>query len=169
MPIFKTLIFTILVPGTVTILIPRWLLSAQTMLPSYGLRYLALIPISIGAAIYLWCARDFATAGRGTPAVFDPPRELVVRGLYRFTRNPMYIGILTILVGEAALFASVRLLIYAGCVALLFHTFVVLYEEPRLRMDFRGAYRTYCLLVPRWLPTFEHLSTSGRKNRNDKA
>lgn len=169
MPIFKTLIFTILVPGTVTILIPRWLLSAQTTAPSYGLRYLALIPISIGAAIYLWCAWDFATAGRGTPAVFDPPKELVVRGLYRFTRNPMYVGILMVLLGEAALFASIKLLVYACCVALLFHFFVVFYEEPTLRMDFGNAYRTYCLFVPRWLPSLDHLSTARRKDRQDKA
>ncbi len=165
MTLFKTLIFTILVPGTVTILIPRWLLSAQTTLPSYGFRYLALIPILIGATIYLWCAWDFATAGRGTPAVFDPPKDLVVRGLYHFVRNPMYVGILTVLFGEAALFASIKLLVYACCVALLFHTFVVLYEEPALRRKFGDSYRDYCLAVPRWIPSFDQLSTSGRKDR----
>ena len=95
MALLKTLIFTILVPGTVTILIPRWLLSAEAVQPTSAFRFVGLIPIAIGAAIYFWCAWDFATKGKGTPAPIDPPKELVARGLYRFVRNPMYAGVLS--------------------------------------------------------------------------
>lgn len=152
MPIFKTLIFTILVPGTMTILIPHWLLAAETLQPASVLRCFGLIPLAIGVAIYLWCAWDFATFGRGTPVVFDPPKNLVVRGLYRFVRNPMYVGILSILFGEAALFASSRLTVYAAIMALVFHTFVVFYEEPALRKQFGESYRSYFAKTPRWFP-----------------
>jgi len=152
MALLKTLIFTILVPGTVTILIPRWLLSAEAARPINALRFIGVIPIAIGAAIYFWCAWDFATKGQGTPAPIDPPKELVVRGLYRFVRNPMYVGVLSILIGEAALFASSALFGYAAVVFLLFYLFVVLYEEPVLGKQFGDAYRNYCAAVPRWIP-----------------
>ncbi len=152
MPIFKTLIFTILVPGTVTILIPRWLRAAETSAPTGSFRYLGFIPIAIGVAIYIWCAREFATFGRGTPVVFDPPKKLVARGLYRFARNPMYIGVLSILFGEAMLFTSLRLAGYAAIVALIFHTFVVFYEEPALQKQFGESYRSYFAQTPRWFP-----------------
>lgn len=153
MAMLKTLIFTILVPGTVTILIPRWLLSADASQPTGTLRFIGLIPIATGAAIYLWCAWDFASKGRGTPAPIDPPKELVARGLYRFVRNPMYIGVLSILIGEAVLSASSALLGYAALVFLLFYLFVVLYEEPALKKKFGEAYTNYCAAVPRWTPS----------------
>lgn len=156
MNIFKTLVFTILVPGTVTVLIPQWLLSAQPPQPTGAFRYFGLLPMTIGASIYLWCAWDFATAGRGTPAPIDPPKELVVRGLYRITRNPMYIGILLILWGEPLLFASAALAVYAGFVFLLFQLFIRFYEEPALTKQFGQAYRTYCATVPRWIPQFSN-------------
>lgn len=156
MPILKTLIFTILVPGTATILVPRWLLQSQTTQPTGALRLIGLIPILVGAAIYLWCAWDFATFGRGTPVIFDPPKKLVARGLYRFARNPMYVGILSILFGEAIFFSSAALFGYAAGIALLFHTFVVLYEEPTLRKQFGESYRSYCAETPRWFPRFSN-------------
>lgn len=114
MVLFKTLIFTFLVPGTVTILIPYWLMSSRAAqpLPLDAFRYLGAPPLLFGVAIYFWCAWDFTFAGRGTPAPIDPPKELVVRGLYRYVRNPMYVGILSILLGEALLFASQRLFEY---------------------------------------------------------
>jgi protein-S-isoprenylcysteine O-methyltransferase Ste14 len=142
------------VPGTVTILVPYWLLSSSPSPPlSAGpFRYFGLIPILIGAAIYFWCAWDFTFAGRGTPAPIDPPKELVVRGLYRYVRNPMYVGILSILLGEALLFSSRRLLVYTVIVFTLFFLFVTIYEEPHLKKKFGEPYRRYCNSVPRWLP-----------------
>ena len=154
MVLLKTIIFTFLVPGTVTILVPYRLLSSRSALSmQFGiLRYFGAMPILIGAAIYFWCARDFTFAGLGTPAPIDPPKELVVRGLYRYARNPMYVGILSILLGEALLFASQRLFEYTAVVFIFFFLFVVVYEEPMLRQKFGESYRLYCKNVPRWLP-----------------
>jgi protein-S-isoprenylcysteine O-methyltransferase Ste14 len=155
MAVLKTLIFIVIVPGTATVLGPYWLLSAggEGWRPEPAdPRALGLIPILLGAAIYLWCARDFIVIGRGTPAPMDPPRELVVRRLYRFVRNPMYIGVLLVMLGEATLFWSVSLVVYIAVFVLFFHLFVVLYEEPTLRRKFGTAYEQYLRTVPRWVP-----------------
>ena len=116
--IVKTAIFTILVPGTVTVYIPRAIGSdagTPTLYSSIGF-----LPIALGVAIYLWCAWDFATAGQGTPAPIDAPKHLVARGLYRFVRNPMYAGVLLILLGESLAFRSTRILVYAAIVCVFF-------------------------------------------------
>ena len=155
MTLIKTLIFTILVPGTVTILIPRWLLASAAGVERYNIgvvRYLGLVPVVVGASIYLWCASDFTFAGKGTPAPIDPPKELVARGLYRYVRNPMYVGVASVLIGEALLFQSLTLLEYAGAVLLMFHLFVVLYEEPALARKFGDSYLRFREEVPRWIP-----------------
>ncbi len=158
MVLFKTLIFTILVPGTVTIYIPYLLLSsadATQRLPLGAFRYFGVIPILIGAAIYFWCAWDFTFTGRGTPAPIDPPKELVAKGLYRYVRNPMYVGVLTLLLGEAILFGSRALFIYAAVAFVVYYLFVILYEEPVLRRKFGAAYQRYCAETPRWLPRWK--------------
>lgn len=155
MILLKTVIFTFVVPGTVTVLIPYWLLSSRSAPPPLNIgpvRFLGLFPILFGASIYLWCAWDFTFAGRGTPAPIDPPKELVVHGLYRYVRNPMYVGVLSILFGEALLFALQRLFGYAVIVFVLFYLFVLFYEEPTLRRKFGESYEEYCQAVPRWLP-----------------
>jgi protein-S-isoprenylcysteine O-methyltransferase Ste14 len=154
MTLLKTLMFTIVVPGSVTILIPLWLLSLRSSPHSQiGIfRYLGAIPILLGASIYLWCAWDFTFAGRGTPAPIDPPKELVVRGLYRYVRNPMYVGVVSILFGEALFFESRILFEYAAIVFIFFYLFVVLYEEPILMKKFGESYRNYCKSIPRWIP-----------------
>jgi protein-S-isoprenylcysteine O-methyltransferase Ste14 len=115
-------------------------------------RYLGLIPILLGASIYLWCAWDFAFAGRGTPAPVDPPKELVVRGLYQYVRNPMYIGVLLILLGESLLFESGTLFRYTIVAFIFFYLLVVLFEEPMLTRKFGESYQRYQQTVPRWLP-----------------
>ena len=151
----KTLIFTFLVPGTVTVLAPYWILSSRSSPPTIQtgpIRYAGLLPILLGASIYFWCAWDFTFTGRGTPAPIDPPKQLVVRGLYRYVRNPMYIGVLLILFGEALLFVSRALLWYAVGAFLVFNLVILLYEEPALRRQFGESYRRYCESVPRWLP-----------------
>ncbi len=84
----------------------------------------------------------------------DAPKKLVVRGLYRYTRNPMYVGVLTVLLGWAAMFRGTTLLLYAFCVGICFHLFVVLYEERRLGQQFGAEYHDYCEKVGRWLPRF---------------
>jgi protein-S-isoprenylcysteine O-methyltransferase Ste14 len=151
----KTIIFTFLVPGSVTVLVPYWLLSSPSASPPMQpgvFRYFGVLPILVGAAIYLWCAWDFTFAGRGTPAPIDAPKELVVRGLYRYVRNPMYVGVTSILLGEALLFGSPRLFAFAGGMFISFFAFVMLYEEPTLRQKFGESYRQYCRSVPRWIP-----------------
>jgi len=107
---------------------------------------------STGAAVALWCVFTFAWIGRGTPAPFDPPRRLVIRGPYRFVRNPMYIGAGLALAGAALYYESVSLLAYGGMFLLASHVFVVWYEEPTLRRTFGPEYEAYCRRVRRWWP-----------------
>ena len=155
MPAFKTLIFTILVPGTVTVLIPFGLHSWRVALPRPELgmfSLVGLVPIAGGVVLYLWCAGAFAFIGRGTPAPIDPPKTLVVRGPYRFVRNAMYVGVWSVLIGEAVFFESSILLLYAVLVLIVFNLFVRLYEEPTLRRQFGNSYDEYCRAVPRWIP-----------------
>ena len=107
---------------------------------------------AVGAAVALWCIFAFATIGRGTPAPFDPPRRLVIRGPYRFVRNPMYIGAGLALASAALFYESLPLLGYAGLFFLATHVFVVGYEEPTLRRTFGQEYEAYCGRVRRWWP-----------------
>jgi protein-S-isoprenylcysteine O-methyltransferase Ste14 len=153
--LFKTALFTVLVPGTVTILVPYYLLSSRAHVPPLNLgvmRWFGVLPILGGVTIYLRCAWDFAMGGRGTPAPLDPPRELVVRGLYRYVRNPMYIGVALVVLGEALFLRAGVLLEYAVTAYLFFYLFVLLYEEPTLRRKFGESYDRYCRSVPRWIP-----------------
>jgi protein-S-isoprenylcysteine O-methyltransferase Ste14 len=145
-------LFIIIVPGTVLLLVPYLLLAKNLAWPSSWANRLALAPCGLGAAILLQCAWDFAVVGLGTPAPIDPPKTLVVSGLYRFVRNPMYVGVALVLFSEALLFSSPRLLAYALLVALGFHLFAVAYEEPTLRNEFGASYHAYCQAVPRWIP-----------------
>ena len=91
-------------------------------------------------------------AGKGTPAPFDPPRRLVVRGPYRFVRNPMYLGAGLALTGAALFYQSIPMAGYAGAFLLITHFFVILYEEPTLRRTFETDYAAYCRQTGRWWP-----------------
>jgi protein-S-isoprenylcysteine O-methyltransferase Ste14 len=117
-----------------------------------GWQVLGLIPISVGIAVYFICASDFITVGRGTPAPIAPPTRLVVRGLYRFVRNPMYVGVGTLLVGETIFVAERPLAVYTAVVCVAFHLVVLLYEEPQLTRLFGDDYAKYRAAVPRWIP-----------------
>ncbi len=151
----KIFLFTLVAPGTVTVFLPYLLLrNTHFELAEHAWQWLGVVPLALGFGIYVWCARDFAVKGRGTPAPIDAPKQLVVHGLYRFVRNPMYVGILTILLGEAWLFATTTLLVYSAIVFLGFHLFVRLYEEPTLQRLFGASFEQYRTRVPRWLPRF---------------
>ena len=102
----------------------------------------------------------FALQGVGTPAPVFPTRHLVVTGLYRYVRNPMYLAVLSTIFGQAVFLANVTLLEYAGLVGVLFYLFVLLYEEPTLRKTFGPEYEDYCKAVPRWIPRFTAWSRS---------
>src|SRR5215472_5031514 len=111
-----------------------------------------MIMVTIGTVIALWCVFTFVFVGKGTPAPFDPPRKLVIRGPYRFVRNPMYIGAGMTLAGAALYYESPSLFIYTAVFFLITHLFVVLYEEPTLRRTFGDEYEAYCGRVRRWMP-----------------
>ena len=150
----KTLIFSILVPGTVAGVIP-WLLlqgSAGAVLLIPSIWIVGFLPLLLGVGLYLWCAGAFTFIGKGTPAPIDAPKALVVEGPYRWVRNPMYIAVFSVVIGEALLFRSFLLLGYALLVAVVVHLFVVFVEEPSLHRQFGASYETYLRTVSRWLP-----------------
>lgn len=102
------------------------------------------------AGLSLYCAWVFAVHGYGTPAPIDPPKVLVTHGLYKFNRNPMYVGIIGLIMSEALFFGSLSLLVYAAFLWFGFHLFIIFYEEPHLRRKFGTTYQEYCRKVPRW-------------------
>ena len=151
----KNLVFTVVVPGTVAVYLPIRMGGGRPALldASWGWhRVPALLPLLFGAAVYLRCVWDFGKTGRGTPAPIDAPRRLVVVGLFRYVRNPMYCGILLLVGGWSCFFGSWGILLYACALGLAFHLFVVLYEEPHLRRQFGESYERYCRAVRRWIP-----------------
>jgi protein-S-isoprenylcysteine O-methyltransferase Ste14 len=150
----KTLIFTILVPGTVAGVVP-WLLLGwpdETIMPASSLWLIGLPPLLLGVSLYFWCAGAFSFIGKGTPAPIDAPIFLVRAGPYRRVRNPMYVGVLTTIIGEAILFHSLPLAGYALLFWIMTHLFVTLVEEPALLQQFGESYEAYLRTVPRWLP-----------------
>jgi protein-S-isoprenylcysteine O-methyltransferase Ste14 len=152
----RSLFFTLLIPGTVVVLIPYLIVSREGVSihgPWTPQKVVGLGLMAVGAAILIRCIRDFAAKGRGTLAPIDPPKQLVVEGLFRYVRNPMYLGVLVLLVGQAAFFESLALLPYTGLWLAVVHLVVVLYEEPSLRHRFGEPYERYCRSVHRWLPT----------------
>jgi protein-S-isoprenylcysteine O-methyltransferase Ste14 len=142
--------------------IPHWIAASRhaALQPMPSFASIALM--TIGALVMLRCVWDFAWTGRGTPAPFDPPRRLVVRGLYRWVRNPMYVGMGVFLIGEALLLPSIRttmLEVVVGAWALV-TLFIVVYEEPTLRRLFGDDYAAYCRNVRRWIPRLRPFDNS---------
>lgn len=151
----RSALWATLLPGTVIGYLPYVILSRRGELQPGGwgvTQIIGLLAMALGVFALLKCIWDFAALGRGTLAPMDPPRALVVRGLYRYVRNPMYVGVLTSLLGEALFFESWALLQYAMAWLLIVHLFTVLYEEPKLRRQFGGSYDEYCRAVSRWWP-----------------
>ncbi|HSM12504.1 MAG TPA: isoprenylcysteine carboxylmethyltransferase family protein [Thermoanaerobaculia bacterium] len=152
--LLRTFLFTLFVPGTVAVAAP-WLAVVRLghgQLPPRGWAWIGLVPMLAGAALYLRCAWGFASEGRGTPAPIDPTEELVAGGPYLWVRNPMYIAVVTFVAGEAVLFRSYSLGLYAALLLAVFHLFVRLYEEPTLRRQFGAPYERYLDDVARWWP-----------------
>ena len=154
-PWLRTLVFTIVVPGFWTVVVPWWLVPRGAR-PDFRVTGIAGgLLIIAGAVLYCICAFwGFALRGEGTPLPLDPPRKLVVAGPYRIVRNPMYWSVASILLGEALLFRSVALAEVTGAFFLAANLFVLLYEEPALRRKFGAQYEEYCRRVPRWIPRF---------------
>jgi protein-S-isoprenylcysteine O-methyltransferase Ste14 len=149
----KNLLFTVVMPGTVGVYLPLWI-ARDRQVASGPVVVVGCTLLLLGASIYAWCVWDFATFGRGTPAPIDAPKKLVVRGLYRYSRNPMYVGVLTVILGWAVLFRSATVALFVLAVGAVFQTFVMLYEEPHLREAFGNEYEAYRARVGRWIPRF---------------
>lgn len=146
---------TLIVPGIATVLVPYLILNASGGVSPIRLGPIELISAAVaivGAGMIVWVSTAFVMRGAGTPVPVLPPREFVASGLYRFVRNPMYVGALLILLGEALFFQSGWILLYASLIWLALHGFVVLFEEPQLERRFGDSYARYKAVTPRWLP-----------------
>jgi protein-S-isoprenylcysteine O-methyltransferase Ste14 len=159
MTLFKSLAFLIVVPGLFAGYIPLVLLQEGPKIETGVIAYLAFPLWVTGGIVLLKSFWNFSTEGRGTPAPIDPPKELVVTGFYRCVRNPMYVGIISILIGYFLYFGYWLLLAYAAASFTGMHLFIALYEEPTLKKRFGVAYLDYLQAVPRWIPRFNRSRT----------
>ena len=153
--ILGSFVFFWIAPGVVAGVGPYALFGwtmQQPLLGLPGVRVVGVAAVGAGLACLLDCFARFALEGRGTPAPVAQTEVLVVSGLYRFVRNPMYVSVLIIISGQALLFSHALLFAYAGMVLVAFHLNVLFYEEPRLRRRFGGSYETYLRNVGRWWP-----------------
>lgn len=152
---FRAIAYAALFTGFLLIYLPARLLSWSGITrpaAMAGPQIAGAAVTGAGGLLALWCILAFARIGKGTPAPFDPPRRLVIRGPYRFVRNPMYIGAGLALAGAALFYESASLLAYAAAFLLAAHFFVMWYEEPVLRRSFGDEYEAYCQRVRRWRP-----------------
>lgn len=153
--IVGSIVFLLLAPGTVAGLAPWWISHWRMQAPLLGLsffRLLGALLVAGGATWLLDSLARFALEGRGTPAPVLPPRHLVVTGWYRYVRNPMYVAVTGLILGQGLLFGDARVLGYGAIVWLAFQLFVAGYEEPTLRRTFGAEYDAFCDNVPRWIP-----------------
>jgi protein-S-isoprenylcysteine O-methyltransferase Ste14 len=154
-PIVGTIVFFFLAPGTFAFWVPWWITRWRMGPPLLGLWVLRPVGAILALVGLIGLAESFsrfALHGRGTPAPVMPPKRLVVTGLYRYVRNPMYLAVLSIVVGQALLLGRRRLLVYAAVAWVVVHLFVRLYEEPVLRASFGAEYVAYTAAVRRWWP-----------------
>jgi protein-S-isoprenylcysteine O-methyltransferase Ste14 len=157
-------VFFALAPGVVAGLVPWWLTGWQVRsLPAWWLplRLAGVVLLVVGTAVLVQAFTRFVVEGLGTPAPVAPTRELVVGGLYRYVRNPMYLAVLAAIVGQALALGQVVLLAYAAVVAAAFVAFVHWYEEPTLAEQFGARYQAYRRAVPGWWPRRHPWSPAG--------
>ena len=170
-PLLGSLVFFVVAPGAVAGWVPYLLSEWRIQPPLLGVpggRVVGGLLAAFGVAILVECFWRFASEGRGTPAPIAPTETLVVSGLYRHVRNPMYVAVLAVIAGQAMLFGSVVLLAYAAGVWLFVHGFVLLYEEPTLGRKFGRSYEAYRVNVRRWWPRirpWRGLQVSSREDR----
>ena len=148
-------VFLVIAPGFVSAFVP-WLISRWRFQSAFlgwlPMRFLGGVLMTAGAVALLDSFARFALQGVGTPAPVFPTRHLVVTGLFRYVRNPMYLAVVSAIVGQGLLLSNSTLLAYGGIVWLLFHVFVRGYEEPTLRTTFGSEYKAFSAGVPRWIP-----------------
>ncbi len=152
----RSIAWAVVLPGLFAGFVPwRFFGLSQVRLNlSDPLHLIGLISIGLGAGLLAACIWEFARSGRGTLAPLDPPTQLVVRGLYRYVRNPMYLSVTTIVFGELLLTRSLALLTYWVIWFACVNLFVIGYEEPTLRRRFGVSYERYTETVGRWIPRF---------------
>jgi protein-S-isoprenylcysteine O-methyltransferase Ste14 len=155
--ILGSAIFLVIAPGIVAGYVPWRLSRWHVGVPQLGttsLRLVGVLLIVAGLAVLLDSFARFALQGLGTPAPIFPTRHLVITGLFRYVRNPMYVAVVALIFGQGLLFGSVRILEYDIAVWIGFYLFVLIYEEPTLRRTFGAEYEEFCANVPRWIPRF---------------
>jgi protein-S-isoprenylcysteine O-methyltransferase Ste14 len=158
--VLRTLIIAPLFVALWTYLVPRWIGGPHAFADP---RPAGWIVVAIGAVIGLPCVWEFAWRGLGTPAPFDPPKKLVITGPYRFVRNPMYVGMALVLIGEAVVYPHVTklMLIMVAILLVVITVFVMRFEEPTLRRMFGADYDDYCQHVRRWIPRLTPFDKAG--------
>jgi protein-S-isoprenylcysteine O-methyltransferase Ste14 len=150
-----TAVFLALAPGTVVGWVPWRISRWQMRAPFFGFalfRVIGVVLIVGGISVVLESFARFALQGVGTPAPVFPTRHLVVKGFYRYVRNPMYVAVVSVILGQGLLLGDTRVLAYGVFGWLVTHLFVLIYEEPTLRRSFGAEYETFCAHVPRWIP-----------------
>ncbi|HEY6446591.1 MAG TPA: isoprenylcysteine carboxylmethyltransferase family protein [Acidobacteriaceae bacterium] len=153
-----TTVFFFVAPGVVAGVVPWWMNRWRFSSPAWDpppVRSVGVALTVIGVVALVECFARFATRGRGTPAPAMPTETLVVSGLYRYVRNPMYLAVFAVIVGQWMLFGDRGTLLYAACVGVAFALFVMLYEEPTLRRRYGAQYEEYCSHVRRWWPRLQ--------------
>ena len=164
-PLLKSLVYFILVATGIFIALPiaLWLLTRNYLAFNLGAaRFTGFIPLAIGIALTLWTTFYFPLSGKGTPLPSDPPRKLATEKVYKYSRNPQYLGAIFTLIGQAVLLESPVVLLFALLMSVLLHLLVVYFEEPGLRKRFGQAYEEYATTVPRWF-----LRHSGKDKKRD--
>jgi protein-S-isoprenylcysteine O-methyltransferase Ste14 len=156
----RSLSWAILLPGIFAGYVPWRYFGVDRMPARLGaLQLIGLVCIAAGVLLLAACIVGFARRGKGTLSPVDPPRHLVVRGLYRYVRNPMYLSVTIIVLGEALWARSEALAAYWAIWFLAAHLFVIAYEEPHLRRRFGSSYEEYTRRVPRWIPRWHWAAT----------
>ena len=163
--ILGSAIFLVIAPGIVAGYVPwricRWHVGAP-LLGISSFRVLGVLLIAAGLPVLLDSFARFALQGLGTPAPIFPTQHLVVSGLFRYVRNPMYVAVLSLILGQALLFGSIRVIEYGIAVWVAFYFFVLIYEEPTLRKSYGRKYEEFCANVPRWIPRLQPWRGSSR-------
>ena len=160
-------LFLIFAPGLVAGLVPWWISEWNVQAPFFGfapVRAIGALLVVVSVVALLESFGRFALQGVGTPAPVFPTRHLVVKGLYRYVRNPMYLAVVSVILGQAMILGNVSLLVYCALIWLTFHVFVLAYEEPTLRRTFGAEYEAFCANVPRWVPRLSPWSGSTRED-----
>jgi protein-S-isoprenylcysteine O-methyltransferase Ste14 len=157
-------IFLFVAPGTLAGLVPWWLGNWRVHSPFLGftaLRVTGGVLMAVAFAFLVEAFLRFALQGIGTPAPIYPTKRLVVSGSYRFVRNPMYVSVVSLILGQSLFFGDIRLFVYGLFCWLAMHLFVLIYEEPTLRRTFPADYAAFTANVPRWIPRLTPWHGSG--------